>query len=703
MKSNKKILALALITSFSAQAAEVMHLDGTVPDNMTATTLQNYPGLGEGNTFSSVVSLPTRHQTSSVKLVQYYHNIPVYGHHLTIEEDKNHKVVHAYGDLVSKLTEDAIPDKPVLSEQDALSATRKAFHLEGTHSVPDSLTIKKYIYIDKDQKGLLVYKVDFLSDNRLRPVAFIDATSGTILEKYNGVRNVTMHGPGGNEKTGRQDLKFDADKIAAPNTPTRCYSRDDKRKVFIYKQTNVSDAGSLTSFDCLIAPEDPYNGGFSPVNDTLSYVEGTIDMYVSYLGVKPWDGIINANVNYYDLRNSGWLGNGTVFFGGGDKDVYPYTIPDVVAHELGHAFTEKNDALSFDGGPAKAINESFSDMSGEVFKYYLSGSNDFLHGKVQVKPGVIQDNGQPMIADRYLCDPPQDGKSIDNQKDYQPAMEEHYASGIYNKAFCLLAKSDGWNTRKAFGLFARANTLYWSSHTDFNSGACDTLQAARDEGEPESDIINAFAQVGVKCQNDSPKKLTVLKSYSNTSHDSIQIWQEWSGDVGYPATGYDGAIFALRLDNATATKWNSSSPDVASVDNKGVITIHRKGSAVITAMYDGGSLDYPVDIKYWFTSPPSQPGDPLNSITWTSADAECRSLGKKLPDISFISISEHDNTVGNFADEWNYGFHINGLYSWSSTPSPQGSGYYLAATLNSTKQVSLPKDTTKMTGSICMD
>ena len=696
MKSNKKILALALITSFSAQAAEVMHLDGTVPDNMTATTLQNYPGLGEGNTFSSVVSLPTRHQTSSVKLVQYYHNIPVYGHHLTIEEDKNHKVVHAYGDLVSKLTEDAIPDKPVLSEQDALSATRKAFHLEGTHSVPDSLTIKKYIYIDKDQKGLLVYKVDFLSDNRLRPVAFIDATSGTILEKYNGVRNVTMHGPGGNEKTGRQDLKFDADKIAAPNTPTRCYSRDDKKKVFIYKQTNESDAGALTSFDCLIAPEDPYNGGFSPVNDALSYVEGTIDMYISYLGVPPRDGNINTYVQYSEGEGSSWVGR--VILAGGDKDFYPYTTPDVIAHEVGHAFTEKNDALQPGGEQTGAINESFSDMSGETFKYYLNGSNNFLMGENVVKPGVMQDNGQPMLSVRYLCDPSQDGKSIDNQKDYQPTMEEHYTSGIYNKAFCLLAKSDGWNTRKAFGLFARANTLYWTNFTSFNSGACDVLQAARDEGDSESDVINAFTQVGVTCQNTLPKKLTVMQSNS-----SGKVWWEWAGGTGYPATGYDGAQFALRLDNAVATEWSSSAPDVASVNDKGTITIHRKGTAVITAKYDSGSLDYPVNIKYWFTSPPSQTGNPRNPITWTSADAECRSLGKMLPEINFISLTQPP-VVGNYADEWSNAFNkINGLYIWSSTPSSQENGYYLAAKALSSQQISLQKDSANMTGSICMD
>ena len=39
---------------------------------------------------------------------------------------------------------------------------------------------------------------------------------------------------------------------------------------------------------------------------------------------------------------------------------------------------------------------------------------------------------------------------LDHYKDYEPGVDVHYSSGIYNKAFCTLSKTKYWDYIKAF-------------------------------------------------------------------------------------------------------------------------------------------------------------------------------------------------------------------------------------------------------------
>ena len=47
------------------------------------------------------------------------------------------------------------------------------------------------------------------------------------------------------------------------------------------------------------------------------------------------------------------------------------------------------------------------------------------------------------------------GQSIDNINDYVDSMDVHHSSGIYNKAWCLLSKTPGWDYIKAFQVSLR--------------------------------------------------------------------------------------------------------------------------------------------------------------------------------------------------------------------------------------------------------
>src|SRR3546814_5263210 len=111
-------------------------------------------------------------------------------------------------------------------------------------------------------------------------------------------------------------------------------------------------------------------------------------------------------------------------------------------------------------------------MSGDAAECYDRGSNDWL---------VVADIMKSGTALRWMCTPTMDGGSIDNAADFTSTMDVHYSSGVYNKAFCLLAKTTGWDTKKAFQVFALANKVYWNATTTFNSGACGVESAAQDQ------------------------------------------------------------------------------------------------------------------------------------------------------------------------------------------------------------------------------
>ena len=78
-------------------------------------------------------------------------------------------------------------------------------------------------------------------------------------------------------------------------------------------------------------------------------------------------------------------------------------------------------------------------------------------------------------------------------------MDPHYSSGVYNKAFYNLATKSGWNTQKAFQVFARANRDYWTANISWNNGACGVQTAATDLGYTVADVTSAFSAVGVSC------------------------------------------------------------------------------------------------------------------------------------------------------------------------------------------------------------
>jgi pseudolysin/vibriolysin len=148
-----------------------------------------------------------------------------------------------------------------------------------------------------------------------------------------------------------------------------------------------------------------------------------------------------------------------------------------------------------------------------------------------------------------MCNPPQDGISIDNAADMTRRINPHYSSGVYNKAFCTLAKTSGWDTPKAFKIFARANANYWTASSSFDQGACGVETAAADLGYNVGDVEAAFNVVGVSCEGGGGNQSPVASFTSKTRNLWVQLTDT--------STDSDGTI-ASRVwnsgDGRTSTK-----------------------------------------------------------------------------------------------------------------------------------------------------
>lgn len=234
------------------------------------------------------------------------------------------------------------------------------------------------------------------------------------------------------------------------------------------------------------------NGAFCPLNDAHCFGQVVFAMYKDWLGTSPLGpNQLILGVHFHSqYENAFWSPSDRMMgFGDGKDRMYPLVSLDVLAHEVSHGFTDLHSQLFYREEESGGINEAFSDMAGEAAEFYLRQTNDFLVGAT-----IMKAEGTAL---RYMDHPPKDGRSIGSAKDFRPSLDMHYSSGVYNKAFYTLATTPGWDTRKAFEVFARANMRYWGPQTNFVQGARGVVDAATDLGYPTTDVIAAFAKVDV--------------------------------------------------------------------------------------------------------------------------------------------------------------------------------------------------------------
>ncbi len=446
-------------------------------------------GLEQGMALKERYTRPTRHGTYTMRMQQTYHGIPVYGRSIAVERDGQGRALKANGVLERSLgmpnLHAALAPKRAIS---TLRGFRDPFLGPGQRIANRKADL--YVYPEASGQTRLVYLTSYLVTGvqPSRPTAIIDANTGRVIKHWDGLTTADGYGPGGNTKTGQYNYGTDYPALVVSQSGSTCTMSNAYVRTYDMNHA-TSGSGTLVSFPCSTHTGDGINGAYSPINDAHHFGGVVHDMYNDWFGAPPLNQVLNMKVHLGNSYENAYWDGTAMNFGDGASYFYPLVSLDVTSHEISHGFTEQHSNLAY-SGQSGGMNEAFSDMAGEAAEYYDRGANDWLVGAEIVKSGT---------ALRYMCTPSSDGSSIDNASQYYSGLDVHYSSGVYNKAFCTLAKTSGWNTRKAFEVFERANALYWTSSATFNSGACGVESAATDLGYSSANVASAFSAVGVTC------------------------------------------------------------------------------------------------------------------------------------------------------------------------------------------------------------
>jgi Zn-dependent metalloprotease len=511
MKRNLFSIALVFITSVLF-AGQKVDLHNNAPEFMDPTAINNLAvslGLGENNELR-LVSSNTEGRVTHQRFQQYYMGLPVFGEQVTLRLGARGESTF-HGQLLIDIEGSLQNSGPTITTEQALQNMKAAFRssqardskVSGKDKAPNNWVYENesselMIYMNEQGQAYFAHVVSFFTDSKkggspARPFFIVDAESQQVLGHWNGLNTDSVgEGPGGNMKTGIYEYGVDFPYLdVAVSGSTYTMTNTNVKTVNLNHGTSGSTAYSFTGPRNTVKT---INGAYSPLNDAHHFGAVVFNMYNDWIGAPPLTFQLTMRVHYSsNYENAFWNGS-SMTFGDGATTFYPLVSLDVSAHEVSHGYTEQNSNLTY-SGQSGGINEAFSDMAGEAAEFYNAGSNDFLVGEQ-----IFKASG----ALRYMADPPLDGRSIGHADDYVSGMDVHYSSGVYNKAFYILANKTGWNTQSAFQVFARANRDYWTSSTNFNQGACGVVDAGTDLGLNTADIEDAFAQVGVVCGGSGP-------------------------------------------------------------------------------------------------------------------------------------------------------------------------------------------------------
>lgn len=602
-------------------------------------------GLGQDD---ALVMLRQRIDFNGVTHVRYqqtYKGIPVWGMHTVLSKEPSEQVVRLNGALVSDIAKDVLDVPGSFDAKGALNRMKQNQIKKNGNAKWNFLneTTETAIWIDNKDKAHLCYVVSFFADNEngnpTRPIYFIDVKSGKVLNSFDRLTFATGTGPGGNQKIGQYEYgtTYPGFGVTISGT-TYTMNFNNCKTINLNHGTSGSTPYSYTGPRNTVKT---INGAYSPLNDAQYFGQLVYDMYYNWYSVAVLPFQLTMKVHYSsNYENAFWDGS-SMTFGDGASTFYPLVCLDVSAHEVSHGFTENQSNLTY-SGQSGGINEAFSDMAGEAAKFYMRGTNDFKVGYDIFKSA----SG----ALRYMYDPPLDGKSIDHVSDYTSGMDVHYSSGVFNKAFYLLATSSGWTTRMAFDVFVKANMDYWTASTNFQQGGEGALAAALDYGYNCSSVVAAFAAVGVNLSCPAPPvanftatPLTggapLAVTFTDTSTNSPTSWSWNFGDGGTSTVKNPSHTYTAQgTYTVTLTATNASGSDGETKTNYITVTAPQPPVAAFTASATNISAGGSVTFTDQSTNTPT-------SWSWTFEGGTPATSTAKNPVVTYATAGVYDVTL----------------------------------------------------------
>ncbi len=564
-------------------------------ESLVAQGLKNVTGLDDNYSFKVQRSLVNRAKHQNIRYQQYYKDIPVWGYQVNAQLRTVNTVNKLHGKIIAKIDDDisASSEAPLLVDTVILKKI-KFLHTDKSEKFKQSSlfsqeSIQKIIYIDDNNYARVAYLVNFFIQNDAgdvaKPIYIIDAKLGYTLKQWDSLNFADATGPGGNTKVGQYEYGTDFGYLDVTETADDCEMENANVKtVDLNHGTSGSD---VFTFSCSRNTHQEINGAYSPLNDAHFFGNAIFSMFDDWYGTSPLTSQLVLRVHYStSYENAFWDGS-SMTFGDGGSTFYPLVSLDVTAHEVAHGVTEQNSGLIY-SNQSGGINEAFSDMAGEAAEYYVRGSNDWLTGA-----DIFKGDG----ALRYFEDPTLDGASIGHADNYYNGIDVHYSSGVFNRAFYLLANKTNWNTQLAFDVMYDANRFYWTPNTTFIEGACGVIHAADDLGYNVTDVIDSFEQVGVICNN--------LPARDDDEDGMSDYWEQSFGldptDASDASGDLDGDTLSNLVEFQLNTLPNNNDSDTDTLTDGDEVNVYNTDPTKIDS--DDDDLADNLEVNTYLTDP----------------------------------------------------------------------------------------------------
>jgi|GEM_PF-1821653 len=573
------VLAILVTLTNMAFAAKRVVLHGAIPSELKAQSSAKRRTPPNFRLISRKTN--TKIGLRTERYQQYYHGIPIMGGEVLVHSpvyDSHKRAIQkaspswANGQVLTdiKLSLEAIAHtESTLNLKHALSVAKTDFtknhHGHYTYSHEQARLV---IDLVRGKATELVEVSFYATSKQQLPVMWFSYVTTTkkpiVIKSWNQIPHYEDTGPGGNVVTGKyiygeQGLPA----LQVSQDGDFCVLDDDHVRVVNLNGHNEQNALGDTPYDepyryiCGSAERDEVNGAFSPSNDAWFFSHVTKSLYEEWYGLPP---IVGKNEQPLKIivkvhrhppcpswekdcdAESPWFDNAfwnplmkTLHVGDGSPDgFYPLTTLDVIAHEIGHGFTQTQGGYMAYHDQSGSLNESFSDMSAMAANAYLLEEMPKMYRRIYgtyhmnwAMGRTIVRDGANRVALRFMEDPELDHHSpgcllpvagcfrtfeqmVNEAKGKQNRIV-HYGSGIFNKAFYILATSPHWTVQKAFLVMLVANQHFWTrgaafQTTYFQQAACGVRRAAMhlyqegllpDVGNPKLAVTGAFEKVGI--------------------------------------------------------------------------------------------------------------------------------------------------------------------------------------------------------------
>jgi len=453
-----------------------------------------------------------------VRFNQSINGVNVEGSEVIVHFNKDNEVVSVNGRVNQTIADDAVDTTATLSIDAALKTALSSV------KAPEELTYEptaELVVYPFEGENHTAYKVNvnFMGDEPGNWFVFVDAKTGKVIDKYNGLMHAdemkTQKGAGIGVHGEHRELHIT--QVKEPNAGTKFaladYSHENLGGIVTYDAHNDNTSSNDTLY---VGNSAAFIGDYDRALVDAHYnSEKVYEYYLNEHGRNSLDGegmAIISRVHYgNNYNNASWNGRWMTYGDGDGKFMISLSAGlDVAAHEMTHGVITHSANLVY-RNQSGALNESFADVFGA-----LVDDSDWEMGEDIMAPEA-KANGTAVL--RSLSNP--NGVVVANEERrsystnggvYPDHMDEfynmptsvdgggvHVNSSITNHAAYLIGQEIG---REKLGqIYYRALTVYLIPNSDFSDARQAVVQSAIDiygEGSAEEAAVHSgFDAVGI--------------------------------------------------------------------------------------------------------------------------------------------------------------------------------------------------------------